>query len=64
MRLKTELIRQTAKDKGLSYRKMAVRAGLSLSTISLIFRGASCSAETANRIAELLETPLSTIAAE
>lgn len=64
MKLKTELIRQIAKEKGLSYRKMAAEAGLGLSTISLTFRGASCSTATAERIAALLEQPLEFIAAE
>lgn len=64
MKLKTEFIRQLAKDKGISYRKMAAQAGLGLTTISQTFRGASCSIGTAERIAAVLETPLEQIAAE
>lgn len=64
MKLNTELIRQLAKEKGISYRKLAAQAGLGLTTISQTFRGATCSSDTAERIAAVLETPLEDIAAE
>ncbi|MBR3925115.1 MAG: helix-turn-helix transcriptional regulator [Kiritimatiellae bacterium] len=64
MRMKTELLRQAAKEKKISYRNLAKKTGLCLSTISAVFRGVSCTEETANRIACGLGVTLESVSEE
>lgn len=64
MRMKTELLRQMAKEKKISYRKLAKKTGLCLSTISAVFRGVSCTQETAIKIADGLGLTLESVSEE
>lgn len=62
MKLSEKKLRVTAYDKGMTQSDIAVACELSRGTINGIFNGRTCSQETAEKIAEVLEVPIEKIA--
>ena len=61
MKLNAKKLRLTAYDKGMTQSDIAVACELSRGTINGIFNGRTCSQDTAEKIAEVLEVPLKKI---